>query len=77
MNATLLAWSHGRVGDKTFQQLEEDFADIVIPKVWEQEGRKVSRVSKRLSISPKKVRRVNAETSLRAARKSACATTSS
>jgi tetratricopeptide (TPR) repeat protein len=67
MNATLLAWSHGQVGDKTFQQLEEDFADIVIPKVWEQEGRKVSRVSKRLSISPKKVRRVLERLGLRAA----------
>jgi tetratricopeptide (TPR) repeat protein len=67
MNQTLLAWSHGQVGDKTFQQLEEDFADIVIPKVWEQEGRKVSRVSKRLSISPKKVRRVLERLGLRAA----------
>lgn len=67
MNATLLAWSHGQVGDKTFQQLEEDFADIVIPKVWEQEARKVSRVSKRLSISPKKVRRVLERLGLRPA----------
>jgi DNA-binding NtrC family response regulator len=67
MNATLLAWSHGQVGDKTFQQLEEDFADIVIPKVWEQEERKVSRVAKRLSISPKKVRRVLERLGLRAA----------
>lgn len=64
MNATLLAWSHGQVGDKSFQQLEEDFADIVIPKVWEQEGRKVSRVAARLSISPKKVRRVLARLGL-------------
>jgi tetratricopeptide (TPR) repeat protein len=67
MNATLLAWSHGQVGDKSFQQLEEDFADIVIPKVWEQEERKVSRVAKRLSISPKKVRRVLERLGLRAA----------
>jgi predicted ArsR family transcriptional regulator len=34
------------------------FADLIIPKVWEREGRKVSRVAKKLSISPKKVRRV-------------------
>jgi tetratricopeptide (TPR) repeat protein len=67
VNATLLAWSHGQVGDKTFQQLEEDFADIVIPEVWEQEGRRVSRVAKRLSISPKKVRRVLERLGLRGA----------
>jgi hypothetical protein len=67
MNSTLLAWSHGQVGNKTFQQLEEDFADIVIPKIWEQEGQKVSRVAKRLSISPKKVRRVLERLGLRAA----------
>ncbi len=67
VNATLLAWSHGQVGSKTFQQLEEDFADIVIPKVWEQESRKVSRVAKRLSISPKKVRRVLERLGLRSA----------
>ena len=36
----------------------EEFAGIVIPKVWKREGRKVSRVATRLSISPKKVRRI-------------------
>jgi len=30
----------------------------VIPKVWEKEGKKVARVAKRLSVSPKKVRRI-------------------
>jgi len=30
----------------------------VIPKVWMREGRKVSRVAQRLSVSPKKVRRI-------------------
>jgi len=30
----------------------------VIPKVWQREDKKVSRVSSRLSISPKKVRRI-------------------
>ncbi len=39
----------------------------MIPKVWEQEARKVSRVSKRLSISPKKVRRVLERLGLRPA----------
>ena len=54
----LRAWSTGVVGDKTFQQITEEFAAVVIPKVWEREGRKVSRVADRLSISPKKVRRI-------------------
>ncbi len=54
----LRSWSQGIVGDKTFQQLAEDFAEIVIPKVWVREDRKVSRVAAALSISPKKVRRI-------------------
>jgi DNA-binding NtrC family response regulator len=55
---TLRAWSEGMVGDKTFQQVEEEFAEIVIPKVWAREGKKISRVAERLSVSPKKVRRI-------------------
>jgi DNA-binding NtrC family response regulator len=54
----LRAWSAGVVSGKSFQQITEEFARIVIPKVWEREGRKVSRVAERLSISPKKVRRI-------------------
>ena len=54
----LQEWSMGIVGDKTFQQITAEFAAIIIPKVWEAEGRKVSRVATRLSISPKKVRRI-------------------
>ena len=54
----LRAWSAGVVEDKSFQQMTEEFARIVIPKVWEREGRKVSRVAEKLSISPKKVRRI-------------------
>jgi tetratricopeptide (TPR) repeat protein len=60
----LRAWSEGMVGEKTFQQLSEDFAEIVIPKVWEREGRKISRVAQSLSISPKKVRRILRNTGL-------------
>ena len=55
---TLRAWSEGMLGEKTFQQVTEEFAEIVIPKVWMREGRKVSRVAQRLSVSPKKVRRI-------------------
>ena len=54
----LRSWSEGIVGNKTFQQLAEDFAELVIPKVWMREGRKISRVAETLSISPKKVRRI-------------------
>jgi tetratricopeptide (TPR) repeat protein len=58
VETVLREWSQGLVGDKTFQQITEDFAHIIIPKVWEREDRKVSRVAARLSISPKKVRRI-------------------
>jgi tetratricopeptide (TPR) repeat protein len=58
LDTVLREWSQGLIGDKTFQQITEDFAHIIIPKVWEREDRKVSRVAARLSISPKKVRRV-------------------
>ena len=58
VNPVLRAWSQGAVGDKTFQQITEEFAELVIPKVWEREGRKISRVAARLSMSPKKVRRI-------------------
>ncbi len=54
----LRAWSEGMVGDKTFQQVSEEFAEIVIPKVWAREGKRVSRVAEKLSVSPKKVRRI-------------------
>ena len=58
INATLRGWSQGIVGNKSFQQVSEEFAAIVIPKVWKREGYKIARVAARLSISPKKVRRL-------------------
>jgi len=58
INDALRGWSEGMFGDKTFQQVTEEFAEIVIPKVWQREGRKISRVAECLSISPKKVRRI-------------------
>ena len=58
INDTLRGWSEGMVGDKTFQQVTEEFAEIVIPKVWLREGRNITRVADALSISPKKVRRI-------------------
>jgi tetratricopeptide (TPR) repeat protein len=58
VHPALKAWSQGAVGEKTFRQINDEFAEIVIAQVWEREGRKVSRVASRLSISPKKVRRI-------------------
>ncbi len=55
---TLRLWSEGQLGNKTFQQVQEEFAELVIPKVWLQSGKNVTAVSKSLSISPKKVRRI-------------------
>ena len=66
IDVALRAWTAGIVGDKSFQEIEEEFARIVIPKVWEREGRKVSRVAERLSISPKKVRRILQAAGIRA-----------
>jgi tetratricopeptide (TPR) repeat protein len=62
--SVLRQWSQGIVGEKTFQQISEEFAGVVIPKVWKREGRKISRVAARLSISPKKVRRILATAGL-------------
>lgn len=58
INDTLRGWSEGLVGEKTFQQITEEFAEIVIPKVWLREDKKISRVAECLSVSPKKVRRI-------------------
>ena len=58
INDMLRGWSEGIVGNKSFQQITEEFAEIVIPKVWLREDRKISRVASVLSVSPKKVRRI-------------------
>jgi tetratricopeptide (TPR) repeat protein len=58
INDTLRGWTEGMVGEKTFQQVTEEFAEIVIPKVWLREDKKIARVASRLSVSPKKVRRI-------------------
>jgi tetratricopeptide (TPR) repeat protein len=58
VDAALRAWSAGIIEGRTFQQVTEEFARIVIPRVWEREDRKISRVAAKLSISPKKVRRI-------------------
>jgi len=42
------------VGNKTFQQVQEEFAELVIPKVWINQGRNVTRIAQKLHISPKK-----------------------
>ncbi|MGB7284491.1 MAG: hypothetical protein WBE13_19660 [Candidatus Acidiferrum sp.] len=64
LESKLMQWAQGEIGEKTFRQLEDEFAGLVIPRAWEQERRKVSRVATRLSISPRKVRRVLARLGL-------------
>jgi len=54
----LRAWSQGSVGEKSLHQVLDEFTELIIPKVWENEGRKISRVANRLSVSPKRVRRI-------------------
>ena len=54
----LRAWSSGYLGGKTFQQVQEEFAEMVIPRVWLRHGKNISSVAKELSMSPKKVRRL-------------------
>jgi hypothetical protein len=58
IDAKLRKWSEGLAEGKTFQQITEEFADLVIPAVWAREGKNTSRVVAKLSISPKKVRRI-------------------
>jgi hypothetical protein len=65
IDATLRKWSEGLVDGKTFQQITEEFAELVIPAVWAREGKNISRVVSRLSISPKKVRRILTRAGLR------------
>lgn len=55
---TLRAWSQGIITGKSFQEVTEQFAQIVVPRVWIREERKISRVAKKLSMSPQKVRRL-------------------
>ena len=54
----LRSWSEGEFGNKTFQQIQEEFAELVIPKVWLKGGKNVTFVAKALAMSPKKVRRI-------------------
>ena len=42
---TLRHWSDGQLGEKTFQQIEEEFAELVIPKVWLRLGKNVTAVA--------------------------------
>ncbi|HEX5235525.1 MAG TPA: tetratricopeptide repeat protein [Silvibacterium sp.] len=58
IDQTLREWSDGQLGNKTFQQIQEEFAEIVIPKVWLNHGKNITRVAQQLAISPKKVRRI-------------------
>lgn len=54
----LRAWSRGVTEGKSFQRIADEFAELVITRVWEKEGKKVARVAKALKVSPKKVRKI-------------------
>jgi tetratricopeptide (TPR) repeat protein len=58
VDPNLRAWSQGVVGDKTLQEVVEEFEAMLVSRIWEREEHKVSRVAQRLSVSPKKVRRL-------------------
>jgi tetratricopeptide (TPR) repeat protein len=58
IDPALRLWSQGDLGTKSFQQVQEEFAELVIPRVWINCGRNVTLVAQQLSISPKKVRRI-------------------
>lgn len=57
-NEVFEGWLAGEFGGKSFQEIEAEFAQLVVPKVWVNLGRSVSRVAQELSMSPKKVRRI-------------------
>lgn len=61
LDPRLRAWTQGVTDGKSLQKLTEEFAALVIPRVWEKEGKKVARVAKVLKVSPKKVRRILAK----------------
>jgi hypothetical protein len=65
IDAKLRKWCEGLPEGKTFQQITEEFADLVIPIVWAREGKNISRVVAKLAISPKKVRRILARVGLK------------
>jgi len=54
----LRAWSQGAIGDKSLGDVVSEFEELLIRRVWEREGKKVSRVAHKLAVSPKKIRRV-------------------
>ena len=54
----LRKWSEGLAEGKPFQEITEEFAEVVIPAVWAREGKSTAHVVTKLSISPKKVRRI-------------------
>lgn len=55
---TLRAWSEGLIADKSLQQITEEFAELVVTKIWLREGRRTAHVAALLATSPKKVRRL-------------------
>ena len=58
LESALLRLAQGAIGAKTYRELIEDFTDLVISTVWDEEKRVIKHTAARLSISRKKVRSV-------------------
>jgi len=58
LESALIRLAQGEIGAKTYRELMEDFTDLVISTVWDEEKRVIKYTAARLSISRKKVRRV-------------------
>ena len=55
---TIRAWSQGMVHGKSLEEVMESFAEVVVTQLWLREDRKIARVARLLSSSPKRVRRL-------------------
>jgi len=56
LESALIRLAQGEIGAKTYRELIEDFAHLVIPSVWDEEKRVIKYTAERLSISRRKVR---------------------
>ena len=55
---TIRAWSQGLVGGKSLEEVTQAFAEVVVTQLWLKEDRKIARVARLLSSSPKRVRQL-------------------
>ena len=58
LDDTVRAWSQGLVSGRSLEEVMESFAEVVVTQLWLREDRKIARVARLLSTSPKRVRRL-------------------